>query len=577
MFRFTQSAGDSLHRVGFRIAMAAVVVGMINVAAVSQAADPDGKTDPVKSNNAKSATSKSDSKAAIEPFLGRFESEKVKLVSRGEGEKIRGEIVLGDQVVDFTATVDSEKMTGLFSVGGVVSQFTAVLQGDVLTFTSGLQVFKLKKIKSTLSAKNLELREKVLTTNGDCIEASIIVTPDNGRFAFVEASGGKRRVVVDGVTGQPYLNIGYLAFSQGGSHISYVGDEKGKWRVVIDDQQSQLFDAIDNKLVTFSDNGKRYAYAVRIKDHWHMVVDGKVGMPYDSCGGISFSSDGKRFAFAFRRADKWYPMIDGKEGKPVDAMGPVAFNVDGSRYAFAAVRGINQFVVIDGVPSQPFEAVKTIKFSDDGKHIAFVGVRSFKEYAVIDGQVSEGFASIDWLEFSPDSQRFAYRAHQDGQYHIVVDGKIVASHDEVGPPIFSPDSQRVSYWAKEKTKRFVIFDGKSGKSYDQIGQQTYGPNGRRVGYVAKLDSKWVVVIDGKQSELFDSVRLPGVVFSSDGSHFAFVGTRNGKEYIVVDQAEAAVPGDLLPGSQIVFTGPNTLRTLIRRGDSFIRLDIDIAE
>jgi WD40 repeat protein len=59
-------------------------------------------------------------------------------------------------------------------------------------------------------------------------------------------------------------------------------------------------------------------------------------------------------------------------------------------------------------------------------------------------------------------------------------------------------------------------------------------DGRRVAYMIMAGDGMAVVVDGKQGETFEGIADASLVFSPDGKHFGYVGTRPGKQYAVLD-------------------------------------------
>lgn len=59
-------------------------------------------------------------------------------------------------------------------------------------------------------------------------------------------------------------------------------------------------------------------------------------------------------------------------------------------------------------------------------------------------------------------------------------------------------------------------------------------DGRRVAYMIMDGDGMAVVVDGAKGETFEGVAENSLVFSPDGTHFGYVGTRPGKQYVVFD-------------------------------------------
>ena len=59
-------------------------------------------------------------------------------------------------------------------------------------------------------------------------------------------------------------------------------------------------------------------------------------------------------------------------------------------------------------------------------------------------------------------------------------------------------------------------------------------DGKRVAYMVMAGDGLAVVADGVQGEVFEGIAFDSLVFSPDGKHLAYVGTRPGVQCVVLD-------------------------------------------
>ncbi len=100
----------------------------------------------------------------------------------------------------------------------------------------------------------------------------------------------------------------------------------------------------------------------------------------------------------------------------------------------------------------------------------------------------------------------------------------------------SPDGQR-NYWLLKKDKKWkVVLDGEPGPEFVNILFPTFSPDSRRFAYAAgKLGQGFQVILDGKEyGEGNVSREGPGLTFSADGRHLAWLATSGKKYRMVVD-------------------------------------------
>jgi hypothetical protein len=116
---------------------------------------------------------------------------------------------------------------------------------------------------------------------------SFIVSPDNKRVAYM-AGGNTQFVVVDGVEGKVYENMGTgtPVFSPDSKRVAYEAKRGGKHLVVVDGMEGKEYYGIADVTlgegrILFSPDSKRLAYWAELAEKWCVVVDGAEGKEYD--------------------------------------------------------------------------------------------------------------------------------------------------------------------------------------------------------------------------------------------------------------------------------------------------------
>lgn len=288
-------------------------------------------------------------------------------------------------------------------------------------------------------------------------------------------------------------------------------------------------------------------------------------------------------------------MIDGVEGKEYDykqddrnwlAFHTPVFSADSKRIAYRTGRNGKEFIVVDGVEGKEYEKIQWMPaFSPDSKRIEYCAVRDGKEFTVVDGVEGKEYENIvaNTFVFSPDSKRTAYVAASGRKRFIVVDNVEGKRFVGVWNPVFSPDSKSITYYV-ERSGRYVegggkyvfVIDGVEGNEYNlefPFPRAVFSPDGKHIAHAARLGPKGFVIVDGVEGKAYDDAGEL-CVFSPDSKHLAYNASRNRKQIIVVDDATSMEEYDE-PISLFVFDSPTKFHTIMRRGNEFFSVDVEI--
>ncbi len=190
-------------------------------------------------------------------------------------------------------------------------------------------------------------------------------SPDSQRFAYmaVEAEG-YRMIVDEQPVGRPFWGIGWgEIFSPDSQKVAFRGN---MGIMVVDGIEGKTYFNVGNPV--FSPDSQRLAYAAtesrplgndQYEVRSFVVVDGVEGKAYEGEFAIAsapvFSPDSRRVAYAVRLTDRQFVIVDGTEGRVYDAVGQITFSPDSRHVAYAASQGERQFVVVDGMEGRPFD------------------------------------------------------------------------------------------------------------------------------------------------------------------------------------------------------------------------------
>jgi hypothetical protein len=138
----------------------------------------------------------------------------------------------------------------------------------------------------------------------------------------------------------------------------------------------------------------------------------------------------------------------------------------------------------------------------------------------------------------------------------------------------------LAYAVKTNDAVAVVVDGKVGESYDSVinGSLQISPDGTRIAYAAKRGTESFVVVDGTRSKAYRYTGWGNTpVFSPDGRYVAYIastGNSLDSASIVVNDTELS-GWSLTDHSRLIFDSANRFHTLVRKGLTFYRLDVEI--
>jgi Tol biopolymer transport system component len=351
----------------------------------------------------------------------------------------------------------------------------------------------------------------------DVKHEDVLVSLDGRNVAWEKKLNKKKVIVVNGIAGPEFDDVGSPIFSRDGKRIAYTArtkvNKKKKWMVVVDGAAGPGFDSVASPI--FSRDGKRIAYTaqtkVNKKKKWMVVVDGVAGPEFEYAYLPVFSSDSQHIAYWAQLADKRAVIvIDGEQKAEPESLGPIP--------------GLGNIVL------------------------------------------------------SPDTRRWAYWSNKGkarnnlyGPFVMMLDGKEQANNAKFifhsrgpsslvqipiplqAPPVFSPDSSHVAYGSlsSDSQKQVMVLDGNEGPEYDLVSHPMFSPDSRHFAYIAEREGKGMMVYDGEEGPPFDIIY--GIVFSEDGSRFSYAGAYHKSDIakdvnagrVIID----GVQGDLFEGEK----------------------------
>ena len=374
------------------------------------------------------------------------------------------------------------------------------------------------------------------------------VSPHGAHLATVMQKGSRFVVVLDGVEGPKFDDVlsldggAKVLFSPDGSRTAYVGRSGQEFVVVVDGKElvraGTPLDSYASSPVSqlaFTSSSKHVWFMQQIHksnqpaDNYACVVfDGVAGFP----GGTApvFSPDGEHFAYVAtnpRDAAQQTIVLDGKAagytGTDPRFTGDSQHLLVRTQIPAPNGRGQALQVLLDGKPW--LKAENALLFvAPVGELVAAAVQRGSQWFLVVGGKKVDSTESVGISEvhFSPDGKHYAAQCTTAASTcAMVVDGKRQQEYASVSNASFSPDSSHFVYHAVMGGKTFVVIDGEESDAYIGVQEFTFGA-GKRIGYLAFDNyNERAVFVDGTVTTQ-KSPQVSGLMFSADGSRYAYL-------------------------------------------------------
>ncbi|TSC73033.1 MAG: hypothetical protein G01um101438_56 [Parcubacteria group bacterium Gr01-1014_38] len=384
--------------------------------------------------------------------------------------------------------------------------------------------------------------------NGDSVTWSIGNTgiPSfgaDGSSAFIAFEDRKQHVVINGIRGKSYDQVGRVVFSPDGHRNAYTAQRGEKTFVVIDGREEQAqFDEIDGDSITFSRDGRHVAYigTDRKEKKQFVVLDGRVSRELP--GWIGYRNPSQLVAH-----EKFPEMAMNRGGTaiavPIILYHPDAIRADETLGAFIAII-INDGSRLQHLQGKQYERVSPPVFTDETVAYAACDQDCF---LVIGTNQLEDHAGIDFdsLAVSQDGRSVAFVAYEEEhggrQYIVWKGGRSRVYEGGVSNLRFPPGSDLPVYFVHDEEDRTLLMHGN--KELDRGDTRFWG----QVKFAFSLDGQsmawagvtsngqYAMVVNGKRGRLYDYVWEPH--FSPDGKYVGY-GARDGHNlWWVVEKAK----------------------------------------
>ena len=428
---------------------------------------------------------------------------------------------------------------------------------------------------------------------------NFVIAPKGGHAAAVVNRGSRTVVMHDGVDGPRFDAIvgdsEGLMFSPDGSRLAYVARQGAEFVFMVDGKELLRLPGATHPQVTaqfrprFTDNSRHLYFPLYTQPnptitngYNELVFDGVAGPQSFSEITPIFAAGGDHHVYMVESPQKrgTYALV--VDGKPSTiAGGEPQMTADGLHvFTKRPIPGPNPVVevLLDGKPIMKAQSAQiytapvgsgfmtVVTQGTPGSGIHFLTMATQR----IPGTDCPWNVGYVGLTFSADGKHWAAACQaSSSSYWIVADGKKGQDYQGLDPAGFTADGRFV-YGASMRNQKFLVVGDQETDGYTSMipasepllqafakpifsSVVSVGPPaaivGNHIGFTAQGPSTFTVMVDGKPLQREAAGR---VIFSSDGSHFAF-------GFGTIQARTLNVDGKDLPGNVMPFQTPGNGR------------------
>lgn len=281
---------------------------------------------------------------------------------------------------------------------------------------------------------------------------------------------------------------------------------------------------------------------------------------------------------AAERAPAAPPPLAGLHSEPAAGAPEFVFSARGGGVAFVVAQGDGFTVVHNGRAGERYAAVGTIALSPDGRRCAYGALAGGKWRMVVDGKEGSAFSTVKAPVFSPDGSHVAYQAMAGELWHLVVDATVNAgTRTRYATHAFDGTSSRIVFIDDvddQRKGRLIVSDlgfQRPTVVDARVSSMTLNADGSRVAAVGAVGAQErVLAVSLDTPDRVDAGApydgVDALAFGPDGRSLAYLGTRAGESFVVMNGREEPLPaGSMLIGSPVIRPDGRGVGALVASG------------
>jgi hypothetical protein len=401
---------------------------------------------------------------------------------------------------------------------------------------------------------------------------SITLSPDGRHVAWVRRDAGRVSLVVDGISGSPFDEVGTPAFGADET-VAYVA-RQGSSSVLMRSGHEVARFSDGSRVSDLQFSGTNLLYVLRSTRGAQVVSGDVIGPPHADVleGSVRTFPGSTDAAYVAVAPGGQFLVAGGRAFAKYDDVSPPLLGRKGRTVSLATRKG-RKLIVDERGESSSHDAVFGLALDPASGRVAYAttdagvwrvigpGARSRPMDRVIDLCLAPGGAHVA-VAYEQDGAMFVLReTWTEGPYETVVEGTMR----------FTSDGRHLAYEAEQHDEFFVVMDRREQPHrYSDVVNGSIGlsPRGDHLVYLAEQDSRQFVVLDGREGARHQAAR--SLVLSPAGQHVAYVAEDSGHVRVIIDDRPGSVWDSIL-GDQIQFDSDSTLHFLARRGDRLVRV------
>jgi len=337
----------------------------------------------------------------------------------------------------------------------------------------------------------------------------------------------KSDVCSDSLIYDGFEDVVKIGMDTTGHHWIITRPTKGYFRIIIDGQASNQFQAFKN--FKFSPDGNRWACFAKDNVTWNIMTNDTIYELYcDEVLNLGFSPNSQVLYYAYKIGSQVYYQIGDKNIRGIGGTGDIYVSWGAERYAIGERRGGKMTYKLQGWETPPYDEIKPVGFWNDGSFIYIVKLGNFWEIYKDKESISESYINVSEyaINLTGTAAGFLARRTRSNAVGILLSDDyyeplITKSYEYVSGLALHPHIDLMAFKAIYNNSEFIVLSNTEYAGGQENGNPHWTHDGSQL-YFSGCATDCFINIDGRRynlNQMFD--RMEDFVVKPNSNTIAY--------------------------------------------------------